>query len=454
MAYEVLQDFYENLSDLVKHDAPELIVPSGDTAGTTRAIQAFFVFARAETRRYEARRRAYSIRFETVRTHIGPVIDAFDVYYTNGAKPLAKGQTDYAPGERRPRPVPAAVRDFLGHLRTVLKDQSVTIYQCKRPITDLGIDFDHLAGLENEKEQLRLGFIYPPLYRGMFHNVSRGILLYGPPGTGKTLLARAATRELHRAAFFTASASELKSKFVGGTEKAIRQLFRCAGEYVQRKSDRYDYAVIFLDEFDSLATSRAASDEHSANAVNQLLQEMDGLASDARITVLAATNYPQKLDIAIMRRFDTTVFIDTPDLRARESIIMNVMATVYMPPNVKPADRRITWDPSSEQWSENRETLFETLRHGGRVRMSVKPAELGEKWGRFWLPSASVLYPLEPALEGQAVWTSEFSKNDVHELARQTGPRTSFKASMSPRPLGDEDSTTTRGAITATRRPT
>jgi transitional endoplasmic reticulum ATPase len=143
----------------------------------------------------------------------------------------------------------------------------------------------------------------------------KGILLYGPPGTGKTLLAKAVATE-SSANFISVKGPEVLSKWVGESEKAIREIFKKARQAAP--------CIVFFDEVDSIAPHRG---EHydsgvTERMVNQLLSEMDGLVSLKNVVVIAATNRPDMLDLALLRpgRFDRNVYIPLPDMRAREEI--------------------------------------------------------------------------------------------------------------------------------------
>ena len=187
MAYEVLQDIADNLDYLIAHDVRDLpaLVPLAN---------AFLNFALDEKTRRDRNRRTYSIRIEDVDRHASALLQAIADAY--------KG-----------RDAPRSLGDFMEHVAKMLDEEAVSIYSCKRPLSDLGIDFEDIAGLRDEKDQLRSAYIFPFRFMGLYRKLSRGILLYGPPGTGKTLLAKAATKELKNAAFFSATAGDLKSKY-------------------------------------------------------------------------------------------------------------------------------------------------------------------------------------------------------------------------------------------------
>ena len=145
----------------------------------------------------------------------------------------------------------------------------------------------------------------------------RGILLFGPPGTGKTLLAKAVATE-SEANFIAVRGSELLSKWVGESEKGLREVFR--------KARLAAPTIIFFDEIDALAPSRGGDGEGShvtERMVNTMLAEMDGLQQLKDIVVIAATNRADMLDPALLRpgRFDKLVQVPAPDERARMEIL-------------------------------------------------------------------------------------------------------------------------------------
>lgn len=158
------------------------------------------------------------------------------------------------------------------------------------------------------------------LEKGLY--LPKGILLSGPPGTGKTLLARALAGETG-AAFFTCSGSEFEQSIVGLGAKRIRTLFQ------QAKASAP--SIIFIDEIDAIGAKRSAG-SHSVyrQAINQILTEMDGFDSSAKILVLGATNFAESLDPALVRsgRFDKTITINAPDLKGRLNLFKYYLSKV------------------------------------------------------------------------------------------------------------------------------
>ena len=157
---------------------------------------------------------------------------------------------------------------------------------------------------------------YNEVFLHMDANPPKGILLFGPPGTGKTLLAKAVASE-SEANFISVKGPEFISKWVGESEKAVRETFRKARQAAP--------CIIFFDELDAIAPSRGGfmGDSHvTERVISQLLTELDGLEELKDVTVIAATNRPDIIDSALLRpgRFDKLIFIDSPDEVARKEI--------------------------------------------------------------------------------------------------------------------------------------
>lgn len=183
------------------------------------------------------------------------------------------------------------------------------------------INFDSVGGLQDLKEEIRFKIIEPmkrpKLYSYYGKSIGGGILMHGPPGCGKSLIAKATATEAGTS-FMHVKSSDLKSKFVGETEKNIAELFEKAREQQP--------VIIFFDEFEVLGGDRTESLAHEKNAVAQLLTEMDGMDTkdnDNQILLLAATNEPWSIDPALRRegRFGTTIFVTPPDFEARKEIL-------------------------------------------------------------------------------------------------------------------------------------
>jgi hypothetical protein len=262
-------------------------------------------------------------------------LDAFDT-----DKKLRRGLINY--GERlydiivdmeiKPSEPVQQLIDFIAGLNVASES-----FACKDPLGPGDMKFSDIAGQEEVKNQLKINYILPAIYKRLFPAIGKGILFYGPPGTGKTALARAATAEIQGAAFFAPGPGELKGKYEGETEKNIAATFACAEQILD--DGQYDFSIIFFDEFDSIAGKRG-DDPGMTRSVNALLQAMDGIKTVSNVSVVGATNYPDSLDDAVLRRFDTRIFIDLPDPEAREYIIRAGLAEAYGDPNSSLRDRR------------------------------------------------------------------------------------------------------------------
>lgn len=181
------------------------------------------------------------------------------------------------------------------------------------------VKWEQVGGLENVKKELREAIEWPLKYPEMFKRMGvkppRGIFIFGPPGCGKTLLAKAVATE-SEANFIAVKGPELMSKWVGESEKGIREVFR--------KARQASPTIVFFDEIDSMAPKRGSDlGTHVMDSmVNQLLTEMDGLEELKDVVVIAATNRPELLDPALLRpgRFDRLVQIPPPDTETRKKI--------------------------------------------------------------------------------------------------------------------------------------
>merc|ERR1719489_644288 len=190
------------------------------------------------------------------------------------------------------------------------------------------IKWDDVAGLEGAKDALKGAVIMPIKFPHLFtgnRTAWRGILLYGPPGTGKTYLAKAVATEANNSTFFSVSSSDLVSKWLGESEKLVKNLFEMARE--QKPS------IIFIDEIDSLTSSRSDNESESARRIKtEFLVQMQGVGNDNDgILVLGATNIPWVLDSAIRRRFEKRIYIPLPEAHARADLFkLNLGNTPHM----------------------------------------------------------------------------------------------------------------------------
>lgn len=183
------------------------------------------------------------------------------------------------------------------------------------------VRWSDIGGLEELKQELRETIEWPLKYKSVFDyanaNPPKGVFIYGPPGTGKTLIAKAVANE-SEANFISIKGPELLSKWVGESEKGIREIFRKARQAAP--------CIIFFDEIDAIAPTRGgdSSDSHvTERVISQLLTELDGLEELKNVTVIAASNRPDIVDPALLRsgRFDRHIYVPPPDRDSRIKII-------------------------------------------------------------------------------------------------------------------------------------
>ncbi len=224
-------------------------------------------------------------------------------------------------GLKEDQPIPAEIleklkvdqKDFIDALKVV---RPSAMREVLVEIPD--VTWDDIGGLEEVKEKLKESVEWPlkrpEVFKRMGIRPPRGILLYGPPGTGKTLLAKAVAKE-SEANFILVNGPSLLSKWVGESEKAVREIFRKARQTAP--------TILFFDEIDSLVPRRGR-DENQVHerVVNQMLTELDGLESLNDVVILGATNRPDMLDPALLRpgRFDRVILTSIPDEAGRKKI--------------------------------------------------------------------------------------------------------------------------------------
>ncbi|KAI9691327.1 MAG: Vacuolar protein sorting-associated protein 4 [Bogoriella megaspora] len=194
------------------------------------------------------------------------------------------------------------------------------------------VKWEDVAGLDLAKEALKEAVILPIKFPHLFTGKRqpwKGILLYGPPGTGKSYLAKAVATEAN-STFFSVSSSDLVSKWMGESERLVKQLFAMARENKP--------SIIFIDEIDALCGPRGEGESEASRRIKtELLVQMDGVGKDSKgVLILGATNIPWQLDAAIRRRFQRRVHISLPDTPAR--VKMFELAVGNTPCDLKTAD--------------------------------------------------------------------------------------------------------------------
>ena len=211
--------------------------------------------------------------------------------------------------------------DFEGALKDVMPSAMREVY-----LEPPDVKWTDIGGLEEIKRELQEAvewpLRYPTLYSELRHTITKGILLHGPSGTGKTLLAKAVATE-SETNFISAKGPELLSKWVGESERGIREIFRRARQAAP--------CVVFFDEIDSIAPTRGGTGMEGATGmhtgtervVSQLLTEMDGIKQMHGIVVIAATNRVDMIDTALLRpgRFDKIVYVPNPEIKTRQKIL-------------------------------------------------------------------------------------------------------------------------------------
>jgi transitional endoplasmic reticulum ATPase len=225
------------------------------------------------------------------------------------------------------------------------------------------VSWDDIGGLEDVKAELieavEWPLKYPEVFRRLDTEPPKGILLFGPPGTGKTLLAKAIANK-SEVNFISVKGPELLSKWVGESEKGVREIFRKARQAAP--------AIIFFDEIDALIPKRGlyvSSSHVTESVVSQILTELDGLEELTRVTVLGATNRPDMLDDALMRpgRLDRIIYVPPPDRESRKKIF-----AVYL----RNADSILAKDISVDNLVDRTEGYV-----GADIEALVREAKLG-----------------------------------------------------------------------------
>lgn len=184
------------------------------------------------------------------------------------------------------------------------------------------VKWSDIAGLSFAKKTIKEIIIFPLLRPDLFKGIRRppkGLLLFGPPGTGKTMIAKAIASEA-KAKFFNISASSLTSKWIGESEKLARSLFALASYHQP--------SVIFIDEIDSILCKRSENENESSRRLKtEFLVQLDGAGTDQNdaILIIGATNRPQEIDDAVIRRMSKRLYIPLPDFHSRRELIKTII---------------------------------------------------------------------------------------------------------------------------------
>jgi len=243
------------------------------------------------------------------------------------------------------------------------------------------VAFGDVAGIEEAKEEFQEVVTFlkqPEQFTAIGARIPRGVLLIGPPGTGKTLLARAIAGEAG-VPFFSISGSEFVEMFVGVGASRVRDLFRKAKESAP--------CIIFIDEIDAVGRQRGAGigggNDEREQTLNQLLTELDGFEGNTGVIVIAATNRPDVLDVALLRpgRFDRQITVDLPDRKSRLGILEVHARTKKLTPEVSLAlaARRTPGFSGADLANLLNEAAILTAR---RRKESISPQEIDDAFDR------------------------------------------------------------------------
>lgn len=244
--------------------------------------------------------------------------------------------------------------------RNELQDLSVTVEDFHKAIKKVqpsvqregfatvpGISWEDVGGMEEIKNEISFSITqpisHPEYFQALNISLATGILLYGPPGCGKTLIAKAVANE-SGANFMSIKGPELLNKYVGESERAVRQLFSRARAAAP--------CVLFFDEMDAMAAKRGNGDNNSTErVVNQLLTELDGMDGRKGVYVIAATNRPDMIDAALLRpgRLDKLLYVPLPDLVNRLSIFKALLRKTPLHSDVD--IHRLANHPNCESYS-------------------------------------------------------------------------------------------------------
>lgn len=277
-----------------------------------------------------------------------------------------------------------------GETEEDLKAACDALVRFERGTEECSLWFDNIAGLESAKQMMQVGFIQPILYPNLFGKLAKGVLLYGLPGTGKTLLVKAAVNELSRAnpcvqvLFFAPSTASMKSKYVGETESKIMGMYRGASALARKASaagaaaGKITIAVMFIDEIDGLAAEgrggQGSMASIAATSVNTLLQVIDGFGTLKNVITVGATNFPWKLDSAILRRFTYSIPVPLPTVKEIMELL-DIEFNKYLS-----QESRMTYERMLESYGKGKKPVAETKCGEGGVPCNK---EIRKSWRNF-----------------------------------------------------------------------
>jgi len=299
-----------------------------------------------------------------------------------------------------------------GKEKTKMKDALQSTIMKEKP----NIKWDDVAGLEAAKEALKEAVIlpikFPQLFAGGGRTPWTGIMLYGPPGTGKSFLAKAVASESD-ATFLSVSSADLTSKWLGESEKLVKLLFETAR---QEKP-----SIIFIDEIDSIATSRSDTESESSRRIKtELLVQMDGLGNSLEgLLVLAATNLPWAIDTAVRRRCQKRIYIPLPDDRARKRMFEIKFAKIDPPPLISPEEMLVLTDKTEGFSGSDITVLFRDA-----IMEPVRRCQDAQAFKWVDVPVADSETPgaTEKRLEPCSPGTPECIEMNIMTLATEYGP--------------------------------
>lgn len=194
-----------------------------------------------------------------------------------------------------------------------------------------GIHWDDVGALNSVKDELKMSMVEPLKNVALFERfgISKpaGVLLWGPPGCGKTLIAKAIASET-RSNFIAIKGPELLNKYVGESERAVREVFE--------KAKQSSPCIIFFDEIDAICPKRDDSEDFASRVVNQILTELDGVQSRKSVYILAATNRPDMIDPALLRpgRLDKCLYVGLPSIEEKFDILKRISKGIPFSQNV------------------------------------------------------------------------------------------------------------------------